>query len=303
MALPLPTRHGVNPSCVSLPRGPWPTMAAFLVQRFPAIPASIWAQRMAAGEVVDERGRAVGPERAYQPHGKLYYYRALAQPEPRIPFEAVVLYQDAHLLVADKPHFLPVTPSGGYLHETLLVRLRLQLGLEDLAPLHRIDRETAGLVLFSTQRASRGTYHQLFAQRSMHKTYQAVVHWQAGRTLPAVYQSCLQDGAHFMQMQEVAGPANAQTRLQLLAVHGSLATLALTPVTGRRHQLRVHCAALGVPIVNDSIYPQLQAEQPPNYTQPLQLLAQRVAFCDPLTGQMRQFESRQRLNMACHGHQ
>lgn len=298
VALPLPIRHGVTPSCVSLPLGSWPTVLAFLVQRFPAISASAWVQRMASGEVVNEQGQALTPAQPYQPHGKLYYYRSLAQAEPRIPFEAVVLYQDAHLVVADKPHFLPVTPSGGYLHETLLVRLRLQLGLEDLAPLHRIDRETAGLVLLSAQRASRGAYHQLFAQRSMKKTYQAVVHWQAGRALPADYQSRLQDGAHFMQMQEVAGPANAHTRLQLLAVHGRLATLGLTPVTGRRHQLRVHCAALGVPIVNDPIYPQLLPEQRPDYEQPLQLLAQSIAFVDPLTGESRCFESRQRLALA-----
>lgn len=253
---------------------------------------------MAAGDVVDAQGGVVTPERAYQPHGKLYYYRSLAQPEPRIPFDAVVLHQDAHLVVADKPHFLPVTPSGGYLQETLLVRLRLQLGLPDLAPLHRIDRETAGLVLFATQPACRGAYHQLFAERKVHKTYQAVVHWQAGRVLPALHASCLQDGAHFMQMQEVPGPANAQTHFKLLAVHGNQATLALTPVTGRRHQLRVHCAALGLPIVNDQIYPRLLAQRHTDYSQPLQLLAQRVAFTDPLGGQLREFTSRQNLALA-----
>lgn len=273
-------------------------MAAFLVQRFPAIPAQTWAQRLAAGDVVDAQGRVVTPEQPYQPHGKLYYYRSLPQPEARIPFDAVVLHRDAHLVVVDKPHFLPVTPSGGYLQETLLVRLRLQLGLPDLAPLHRIDRETAGLVLFAAQPASRGAYHQLFAQRKVHKIYQAVVHWQADRVLPAVHASCLLDGAHFMQMQEVVGPANSQTYLKLLAVHGNLATLELTPVTGRRHQLRVHCAALGMPIVNDQIYPQLQTQRHADYSQPLQLLAQRISFTDPFSGQLREFASCQNLALA-----
>ena len=122
----LPSRNGVGPSCVSLPPaspGRWPTIADFLVYRFPAIDRSVWLARMAAQLVIDEFGQAVTPTRPYQGHIRIYYYRALAV-ELRIPFEETVLYQDAHLVVADKPHFLPVTPSGHYLQETLLVRLK-----------------------------------------------------------------------------------------------------------------------------------------------------------------------------------
>lgn len=298
MLPPLPTRNGVSPSCVVLPPGPWPTMAAFLVEHFSGVPAQTWGQRMAAGEVVDASGCQVTPERAYQPQAKLYYYRLPEQPEPQIPFEAVVLYRDAHLVVADKPHFLPVTPSGQYLQETLLVRLRRQLGLDDLTPLHRLDMDTAGLVLLSVQAATRGAYHRLFAQRQVDKTYRAVVHWPAGfsaNNLPESRQSRVEESAHFMQMHEVPGQPNSETRLRLLHQQGGLATLALKPVSGRKHQLRLHCAALGLPIVHDGIYPVLTPPGSNDYSRPLQLLAQRLAFVDPVSGQPQVFTSRRRL--------
>ncbi|MFM9880584.1 MAG: pseudouridine synthase [Burkholderiaceae bacterium] len=295
MSAPLPIRDGVSPSCVVLPPGPWPTMAAFLVAHFPGVSAQTWAQRITAGEVVDALGQAVTQQRAYQSQTKLYYYRLPEQPEPQVPFEETVLYQDAHLVVADKPHFLPVTPSGNYLQETLLVRLRRKLGLDDLTPLHRIDLDTAGLVLFSVQVGSRAAYHRLFAQRAVYKSYRAVVPWPAGYALPGVRQSRLQESAHFMQMQEVDGVPNSETHLRLLHAGNGLATLALQPVTGRKHQLRVHCAALGLPILHDGIYPVLTPQGSNDYSRPLQLLAQSVAFVDPVTGQARTFASQRRL--------
>ena len=142
MNIPLATRDGVAPSCVSLPPGNWPTMLDFLLQRFGGIAHQEWLRRLAAFEVVDEFGVAVTPERVYRPHVRLYYYRSLAH-EPRIPFEEVILFQDEQLVVADKPHFLPVVPSGHYLQETLLLRLKKKLGLPDLVPLHRERRYLA----------------------------------------------------------------------------------------------------------------------------------------------------------------
>ena len=294
-ALPLPTRDGVGPSCVALPAGPWATIAACLADRFPAIAASVWAARIRAGEVVDERGAHVTLTRPHQPHLRIYYYRALFD-EPALPYLETVLYRDAHLVVADKPHFLPVTPSGQHLQQTLLVRLKRSLGLDTLAPVHRIDRETAGLVLFTIDPAARGRYQQLFAQREVDKVYECIAPWRAELALPRLHRSrVVDDPAHFMRMCETPGEPNSQTRIELLERRGKLARYRLVPQTGRRHQLRVHCAALGMPIVGDRIYPELLPPHTDDPERPLQLLARSLAFTDPLTGARRHFESRLRL--------
>jgi len=287
-------RDGVGPSCVSLPAGPWPTMLDFLVQRFPGIAAEVWQQRLLLGDVVDEQGARVTPERAYQPDLHLYYYRSVPDEAP-IPFEETVLFQDEHLVVADKPHFLPVVPSGAYLQQTLLVRLKRRLDLADLVPLHRIDRDTAGLALFSVQPATRGIYQGLFRQHTMRKTYQATARWDPALPWPLRRETRIGDSAHFMQQQELPGPPNSVTLIQPLAVHGALARYQLQPITGHRHQLRVHMNALGLPILGDGIYPTLTPEGHTNPALPLQLLAQALEFTDPLTGLVRRFESVRRL--------
>ena len=292
----LPTRNGVGPSCVGLPAGNWPTITDFLVERFPAIGRAVWLMRMQQGLVADEHGAAVTAERAYQGHLRVYYYRAL-EDEARVPFEATVLYQDEHLVVADKPHFLPVTPSGRYLQETLLVRLKNSLGLADLAPLHRIDRETAGLVLFSVQPGERGAYQDLFRQREVRKGYEAIAPWRDGLTFPRVCISRIAEGQPFFRQAEVAGPANSETHIALMEVSGALARYRLSPVTGKKHQLRVHMHTLGLPIVNDRVYPPLDPTPDDDYRLPLQLLAQSIAFDDPVTGQARHFESARRLQL------
>ncbi len=292
---PLPTKDGVGPSCVALPSGPWHTIAEFLVQQFPAVSAATWQARMQAGEVVDDRGVPVAPGRPYQPNLRLYYYRAL-ESEPRLPFDEVVLFQDEHLVAVDKPHFMPVTPGGRHLHETLLVRLKRKLGIDTLAPIHRLDRETAGIVLFSIQPATRGPYQGVFSQRAATKHYQAVAPWRPDLAWPLTRQSRLEeDEQHFMQMREVPGEPNTETRIDVLKVQGELALYALSPVTGRKHQLRVHCAALGLPIVNDLIYPRLFAADSDEHAKPLQLLAKGIEFTDPVTGQARRFTSQQAL--------
>lgn len=285
---------GVGRSCVALPGpGAWATQLDFLVQRFPHIAREAWLGRMVGGDVTDERGHTVLPDAPFTPHRKLYYYRRLPA-EPRIPFEEAVLFQDELIVVADKPHFLPVTPSGRYLQETLLVRLRRKLGIESLAPVHRIDRDTAGLVLFTVQPATRGRYQSLFRERAAEKRYEAIAPWRTG--LPSIWRSRMEEGDSFMTMKEVPGEPNAETRIELLERRGELARYGLRPLTGKRHQLRLHMAALGVPIVNDLIYPVLQPDTPePDYTRPLQLLARSLAFTDPISGESRRFESRHRL--------
>jgi tRNA pseudouridine32 synthase/23S rRNA pseudouridine746 synthase len=294
----LPTRDGVSPSCVATPAGSWRLVLDFLVERIPAVGRDGWHARMSAGDVVDANGDPVGPSAPFVAHRKLYYWRALSFEHP-IPFEEGIVFQDAHLVVADKPHFLPVTPKGRYLQQTLLVRLKKRLGLDTLVPIHRIDRETAGLVAFSVRPHDRHAYQGLFRERTVHKVYEAIARLHPGVSLPLRYQSRLQESECFMAMQTVEGEPNAETLIELIAQHEGLAHLRLSPVTGRKHQLRAQLHALGMPICHDQIYPVLQPELPmgmtPDFSQPLQLLARSLAFQDPITGEPRQFESRQAL--------
>ena len=295
--LPLPMRDGVSPSCVGLPGGAWPTIADFLVERFPPITPQAWGERILAGDVVDEHGEPVTLTRRYKAPLRVYYYRWL-EAEERIPFDEEIVYRDEHILVVDKPPFVPVTPTGKYLQESLLVRLKRKLDIEDLVPMHRIDRNTSGLVLFSVRQDSRGAYQQLFPERRIEKEYEAVVPWQEGvSSVPAVYKSRLVDDDHFMRVREDPGEPNSETQLVLQEARDGHALLRLHPVTGRKHQLRVHCMALGMPIVNDPFYPVLLPPDSDDYSKPLQLLARAVAFTDPLSGAPRSFESPRRLQL------
>jgi tRNA pseudouridine32 synthase/23S rRNA pseudouridine746 synthase len=297
----LPIRDGVGPSQVSLPAGGWTCMLDFLVQRFPAIPAAEWRARMAGGDVVDGAGHRVAPQQPYLPYGKLYYYRTVAHEIPNAA-QACVLFEDELLVVADKPHFLPVTPSGDYLQETLLVRLRRKLGLNALTPLHRIDRETAGVVLFAKQPTTCAGYHTLFADRAVAKTYQAIAPSNALLQFPLTRTSTLVTSDHFMQMREAPDDAakgrepNAQTEIELMETRGTSGRYRLRPLTGKRHQLRVHMAALGLPILGDRIYPSLLPRGGDEVGNPLRLLAESIAFRDPVTGEERSFASRQQLH-------
>lgn len=289
-----PARNGVSPSCVVLPAGPWPTLVDFLQQRFPSVTAADWHTRLDAGEVVDAEGHTARAHDVPRPGRRLYYYRSVPT-EPRIPFEATVLWQDEHLLVVDKPHFLPVIPSGKYVQETVLVRLKAQLGLEALSPIHRIDRDTAGLVLFSVNPATRNAYQALFRDRVVDKTYQCIAPSNPALPWPVHRESRIGEGAHFMQQAEVPGPVNAITDIDVLETHGAWARYQLRPLTGQRHQLRVHMAALGLPLLFDGIYPTLTPEDATDYSRPLQLLAQHIAFTDPVTGKGRSFASQRQL--------
>lgn len=291
------SRNGVGPSTVALPAGSWPTIIDFLAAKFPAIPLGEWTERMQRGDVLDAHGHALTVTSGYQPHSKIFYFRSLLS-EPRIPFHEVVLYQDDYLVVVDKPHFLPVTPAGRYLQETLLVRLKNSLSIDTLAPMHRIDRETAGLVLFTIQPHTRNLYQSLFRERSVRKQYEAIAPYHPDLTLPTIYRSRLMESAAFMKMEEVAGEPNAETAIELMEVKDSLARYQLEPISGKKHQLRAHLAALGIPIVNDRIYPELYpvegAEQ--DFSRPLKLLAKTIQFTDPISQQLHEFESRQSLS-------
>ncbi len=290
----LPARDGVGASRVVIPPGQWACVMDFLLARFPHISAEDWQQRLAQGLVLGAEGQPLQADTPAIDGGWLYYYRAV-ESETAIPFRHQVLYRDAHLLVVDKPHFLPVIPSGKYLQHTLLLRLKQSVDVPDLVPIHRIDRDTAGLVLFSLQAASRDAYSALFRERRVEKTYEAIAPFDAALAMPQRRESRIRVGAHFMQQAEVPGPVNAITDIDVLEVCGPWARYRLRPLSGQRHQLRVHMLALGLPILNDGMYPQLTPEGSSDTSKPLQLLAKSLVFEDPLSGRRMAFESQLRL--------
>lgn len=256
---------------------------------------------MQRGRVLSVDGQPLSVDAVYRPGLCVRYFREVAK-EVRVPFAEHVLYRDVHLLVADKPHFLPVTPAGHWVEETLLGRLQRKLGLPDLAPLHRIDRATAGLVLFSVDPANRAAYQALFRERRIEKRYEALAPALPRTAFPLWRCSRLVAGEPFFRMREADGAPNSETRVDILRRDGDIWRYALYPRTGKQHQLRVHMAMLGAPILNDRFYPALTECTDDDYARPLQLLAQALDFIDPLSGERRRFASTMRLagNMAGH---
>ncbi|HWK73422.1 MAG TPA: pseudouridine synthase [Povalibacter sp.] len=290
----LPLLNGVAAATVQLPPGAWSTVLDCLAEHFPAIARERWIDRMARGRVLDEHGRPLLPAAAYKAGMRVHYYREVVAETP-IPFAESVLHADEHLVVADKPHFLPVIPAGEYVRETLLTRLRQRLCNPDLVPLHRIDRGTAGLVLFSAQAGSRARYQALFRERQIAKRYEAIAPALPALRFPLTRSTRIVRGEPFVRSREAAGPANSETRIEAERSDGELWRYTLHPITGKKHQLRVHMAALGAPILNDDFYPAMIARASDDFSQPLQLLARSVSFRDPLTGGVREFHSRLEL--------
>jgi tRNA pseudouridine32 synthase/23S rRNA pseudouridine746 synthase len=285
--------EGVSSSRVYLPAGQsHACMLDFFIANFPHIDAFEWQARFEEGLVFNQEGEALAASDAYIPNIHLMYFRRLAR-EPEIPFEETILFQDEHILVADKPHFLPVTPSGLYLHQTLLNRLKKKTGIQSLSPIHRIDRDTAGLVIFSVNPKERAQYQNLFRDRAVKKVYEAIAPYSEDliNQLPMTYQSRLEESEHFLQMQEVEGIANTDTLIELLEVKNPWAKYRLIPGSGKKHQLRCHLNSLGIPIQHDQIYPILTPyqEYDLDFSKPLQLLAKEIYFKDPVTGQERSF--------------
>ena len=288
---PLPIIEGVGPSCVALPAGPWKTVMDFFMERYPRVDFATWTARMAKGQVVDETGRRLNSASAYRMGACIFYYREPSCEKP-IPFIERVIYQDEHILVADKPHFLPVIPAGRFLHETLLVRLRKQGKLEELVPLHRLDRETAGVVLFSLNRKTRGLYSSLFQDRKIRKLYEALAPAPSNLlSFPLTRRSRIVRGEPFFRMKEAAGEPNSETNIEVLEQSDSVTLYQLIPITGKKHQLRVHLSALGIAIINDALYPCANFEMEDDFSEPLKLLAKSISFKDPLSGEERYFKS------------
>jgi len=291
--------EGVSASRVYLPADQTHlNLLAFFITQFPHITEVEWVDRFQEGLILNQEGHAFSASDPYLPNTHLIYFRRLAR-EPQIPFEEQILYQDEHILVADKPHFLPVTPSGLYLHQTLLNRLKKKTGIQTLSPIHRIDRDTAGLVIFSVKPDERAQYQNLFRDRAVKKFYEAIAPYseELEQQLPITYQSRLEESEHFLQMQEVDGEPNSDTFIELIQIERPWAKYLLSPGSGKKHQLRCHLNALGIPIKDDQIYPNLTPyqEYDLDFSKSLQLLACGIEFQDPITGELRSFKSLQKL--------
>lgn len=284
-------------STVTLPHRakPYPSLLDFLQLRFPGVTRESWERRLAEGRVLDGDGRPLTLETQYVPGKEIRYFREVAR-EPVIPFAEKIILQNDELLVACKPHFLPVIPAGPYVNECLLHRLKKKTGNSDLVPLHRIDRETAGIVLFSVNPETRGLYHDLFLHGLVEKIYQAVA---VCRIAPPQSEWCvanrLEAGHPWFRMQTAPGRVNSCSRIRLLERREDRGRFALRPETGKKHQLRVHMSSLGFGIINDRFYPELLPETGDDFDRPLQLLAETVRFRDPVSGEKREFVSERRL--------
>ena len=277
---PLPVRDGLGPARVRLRGGP---VLAELTARF-GTPARA---KVLAGEVVEADGAVVDEATVLPAGSSVYLYRDLPDEVP-VPFDIPVLYQDADIVVVDKPHFLATMPRGRHVAQTALVRLRRELGLPELSPAHRLDRLTAGVLLFTTRRELRGAYQTAFARGLVSKTYLARAAVDPDLMLPLVVRSRIVKRRGHLQALCEPGVTNAET----LVEHISDGLYRLTPRTGRTHQLRVHMASLGIPITGDPLYPNVVDVADDDFSAPLRLLAQRIEFTDPVTGLRREFVSR-----------
>lgn len=303
---PLPLRDGVKPSYLCLPhdaRYVGGSLLDFLCERFPFVDERGWRARLNSGCVVAADGTVLSERAPYQAGATIYYYRDISrEDEPRIPFDETILHVDAHLIVVDKPHFLPVIPSGRFLRETLLTRLRLRpelqhLNVADITPIHRLDKDTSGVMLFSHNRTTRGAYQSLFQSRAVTKVYEAIAPTRVDYDYPLRVASRMVRGEQFYLTQEVEGEPNAFTTIELIENRGVYSLYRLHPETGKKHQLRVHMMRLGMPLLNDGLYPIPTPIDVVDYDKPLKLLARRIEFIDPITGTSRSFESELSLSL------
>ncbi|OEE66735.1 pseudouridine synthase [Enterovibrio norvegicus FF-33] len=289
------------PSKLSLPQtNPGvSTVLEYLVIKFPFIDAQVWQQRMADGKVHYHDGTRVSAQSLFQPQQRIYYYREVEN-EPRVPFQEEILFQDEHIVVVYKPHFLAVLPGGVYVNECLQNRLRKSTGISELQALHRLDRVTAGLVMFSVNPETSHLYHHLFETRQIHKTYQAIANLREGENIVGrewEVKNRIEQSEPRFRMQVTEGKANSHSVIRCLKQSDEKALFELHPVTGKTHQLRVHMQTLGWPILNDKYYPELQPLSADNYLAPLQLLAKEVEFIDPISHQPRHFRSDHHLSL------
>ncbi|MDB2386852.1 pseudouridine synthase [Shewanella sp.] len=270
-----------------------PTVLSFLVSHFSAIAEETWIERIKSGKVHWRNGDIIQLDTAFVARARVYYYREVEQ-ESVIPFDEKTLLTTPQFIIAYKPAFLAVNPSGNFVNECLVNRLRMKTKNEQIVACHRLDRATAGVMLLSVNPETRHDYHQLFKTGHITKTYQAIarlceplreqmaanrltlpLHWTVKNRLVKAEPSFMMKISH--------GEANSHSEITLVQTKGDLGLFQLQPITGRTHQLRLHMLSLGMPIMNDKLYPLLQDKAADDFNQPLMLLAKTLRFVDPIT--------------------
>ncbi|AUH67701.1 MULTISPECIES: pseudouridine synthase [Gordonia] len=282
-----------------LPDGPggWSVREALLAAPvLTGVTAADLELRSRTGELVDADGRPVDLDAPVLRPVPVYLYRDPPR-EPPVPFDMPILHLDDDLVVVDKPHFLATMPRGAHVAQTALVRLRRELGSDDVAPAHRLDRLTAGVLLFTRRREVRAAYQELFAQRRVRKEYRAIAPADDALAGGVRIENRIVKTAGDLRARVVEGEVNAISDIELSTRLGDgLAEYRLAPHTGRTHQLRMHMAQLGVPIVGDPLYPEVDADLAAapdrgDFSRPLRLVAAALEFTDPFSGERREFRT------------
>lgn len=251
-------------------------------------------------------GRPVRDDDPYATTTFVWFHRDLRE-EPVVPGELTVVHRDERVVVVDKPAFLSTVPRGNHVVQSLVVRLRDELGLPDLTTMHRLDRVTSGLVLCVVGKEHRAAYQSMFATGTVAKTYRALAPWRAHLAGPdgVVVRNHVRAVPRTGRAEVVPdAPVNAETLVEVerrLGGPDDLAVYRLSPRTGRTHQLRLHLLGLGVPIVDDPLYPVDRQVPIDDFSAPLQLLAAELAYVDPVDGRARHHRSARTLPLRAQG--
>ncbi len=288
------------PSKLFLPamKKPYPSILDFLQMRFPNVPVKQWSTRMEKGLIFSEKGEKITIKSKYSPQTMLFYYKT-ANEEITIPFKEKIIHMDKNIIIVDKPHFLPVMPAGKYINENLLTRLKDKTGNKDIVPINRIDRETSGIVLFSANKKTRGMYQTLFMQKKVEKTYHAITLYNEKQNLRSEKfkkKSRIVKGDPWFRMKEISGKVNAISDFTLIKKKKGKAFFKIKPLTGKKHQIRLHLSGIGCAIINDRLYPELLPEKSPDFRNPLQLQSKLLKFTDPITKKTLEFKSSYQLS-------